>query len=177
MCDSLFLWIFEYISVKPLKSCKSLDFFHIFSDLTSVYCEIHEILIICLVSSSDLCVQVSGCWLQEKRGRDHCFVFCICFWNNWYSSAYFIHVTLCIWFEIGIQFLDLFLWSGFPIWILHLNPQYICINPWISWIFLRISSLNIVKSSDLLDLFFHSLVFCNNIRGIFDFANLKYLKW
>ena len=74
------LWILWYIS----------DFFNIFSDLTSIYCEIHEILIIChfLVSSSNLCVQVSGCWLQERKGRDHCFVFCICFLKQFNSFAY-----------------------------------------------------------------------------------------
>ena len=63
---------------------------------------------------SNLCVQVSGCWLQEKRGRDHYNLYLFCETNN--SSAYVIHLHCTLYISIRIQFLDLFLWSGFPIW-------------------------------------------------------------
>ena len=47
---------------------KSSDFFNIFSDLTSIYCEIHEILIICIfVFLSLVCVQV-GSDFRSQRG-------------------------------------------------------------------------------------------------------------
>ena len=71
----------EYSSIYLWNPCKSLDFFSVFLDFTSVYCEIREILNICNIwyPLFNLCVQVStGCWLQERRGRDHCIDLWIC---------------------------------------------------------------------------------------------------
>ena len=54
----------EYSGIYQQNPCKSLDFFGVFLDFTSVYCEICEILNICNIwwcPLSDLCVQVSGC--------------------------------------------------------------------------------------------------------------------
>ena len=67
-----------------------------FSNLTSIYCEICEILIIChfLVSSSNLCVQVSGCWLQERRVRDP--YLCICFLETIGIICLFITFYICL---------------------------------------------------------------------------------
>ena len=49
------------------------------------------------ILSSDLCIQVSGCWLQEKRGRDHCFVFVYLFsWNKLIRLLHSLHCTF-IW--------------------------------------------------------------------------------
>ena len=166
----------EYYGIYRWNPCKSLDFFNIFLDFTSVYCEIHEILsIYILVSSSNLCIQVSGCWLQEKRGRDLYF-FVFVFWSK------LIHLL--------ISFITLYIYLEFrfaySMSVLSFNSQTCCMLIRISSIhykssiyldkssdflnILRISSLNIVKSSDLLDLFFHSLYFCN-IKGIFGFYN------
>ena len=70
---------FEYSSIYWWNPCKSLDFFSVFSDFTSVYCEICEILNI-WYPLLNLCVQVStGCRLQERRGRDHCIDLCVLF--------------------------------------------------------------------------------------------------
>ena len=83
---------------------------------------------------SHLCVQVSGCWLQEReRGIIISYLFAFCFGNKLIHLL--IHSSpLYIWF--GIQFFDLrfVIWSGF-LKYLHLNPQYI------------------VQSSDFLNIF------------------------
>ena len=128
-------------------------------DLTSIYCEIHEILIIChfLESSSNLCVQVSGCWLQES-GEWGIIVLYLFSWNNWYYLL--IHITLYIYLvflnsPVTCLSIDLIqsqtCCSVIRISSFIINPQYFCVNLWISMNIVRISSLNIVKSSDLLD--------------------------
>ena len=128
-----------------------------FSDLTSIYCEIREILIIChfLVSSSLVCVQVGSDFRSQREGS----LFCICFLGtNWCSfTSFILHFTF-IWYlnsPIACLSIDLIQsqtccsWFGFPVYII--NPQYFCVNLQIFVNIVRISSLNIVKSSDLLD--------------------------
>ena len=52
------------------------------------------------------------------------FCICICF-SKQLTICLFHSYNIVHWFGIGVQFSDLFLWSGFLIWLLHLNPQYI----------------------------------------------------
>ena len=79
-----------YLSIYQWNPCKSSDFFNIFSDFSSVYCEICEILIICiLVSSSDLCIQVSGAGFRRKEGGIR--ILCICFLKQLVFICLFIH--------------------------------------------------------------------------------------
>ena len=126
---SMFCWCFSIYWWNPRNPYKSSDFFNIFLDLTSVYCEIHEILIICHFSGilySNLCVQVSGCWLQERRERDHCIIFCICFLKQLvfiYLFHYIVHFNS-----------DPVLWTGVS------NTTFK-------------SSIYLHKSSDFLDIF------------------------
>ena len=112
----------EYSSIYWWNPCKSLDFFSVFLDFTSVYCEICEILNICniciLVSSlqslcTSQCVLASG----EKR-EGSLFRICICFLKQ---------LTICL-FHSFTLYINLKLWIFvYLIWVsdLHLNPQYI----------------------------------------------------
>ena len=127
-----------------------MDFFVVFSDFTSVYC---EILYICILFSSLWSLRTSQWVLTsgEKREGSLFHIWYYSFVLKQLAIYYFIHVTLYIWFGIDVQFLDLFLWVGFPNITFKSSIYFeILSNPWISWIFLRISSLYTVKSLDLL---------------------------
>ena len=81
----------------------------------------------------------------------------------------FIHILHSIWNSVlRFSFSDL----SFGFYIKSSIYFEILSNPQISLIFLRISSLYIVKS---LDLFFHSLIFCS-IKGIFGFSIVSIFK-
>ena len=166
----------EYSGIYRWNPCKSSDSFGIFSDFTFVYCEIHEILNICNIwyPLSNLCVHVSGCWLQEKRGRDHYFVFVFCFCSETINYLLISFIYIVHW--IRNQFSSLICFSDLDFRILHKSSIYceILSNPQIYSIFLRISSLNIVKSLDLLILFFHSLIFAVSREfSIFNYIDSK----
>ena len=83
------MWMFEYILGEILEILgKSSDFFNIFLDLTSIYCEIREILIICIfVFLSLVCVQVDSNFRSQREGS----LFCICFLETIGIICLFIH--------------------------------------------------------------------------------------
>ena len=88
-----------YFSIYRWNPCKSSDFFSVFSDFTSVYCEIHEILNICnfwLSSLESLCtsqwVLASG---EEREGS----LFCVFVFLKQLAIYLFHSFTLYIQFE------------------------------------------------------------------------------
>ena len=116
-----------YLSIYQWNPCKSLDFFNIFSDFTSVYCEIHEILIICILFSSPLIsvYKSVGAGFRRREGGIH--ILCICFLKQFNSSAYFIHLHCSLIWSSRFSLSDLSF--GFT----FINPQYLVK----SWAILR----------------------------------------
>ena len=83
-----FIVIFVCSSIYQWNPYKSSDFFNIFSDLTSVYCEIREILIICILVSPQIFVYKS---VSAGFRREEGSVFCICFLKQLVTVCLFIH--------------------------------------------------------------------------------------
>ena len=125
-----------YLSIywwNPWNPCKSLDFFNIFSDFTSVYCEIREILIICNIFVIGFLSRISvyksvGAGFRRGKGG----IIILYLFSETINYLLMSFITLYI--SIRIQFLDLFLWSGVS------NLHYK-------------SSIYLHKSSDFLNIF------------------------
>ena len=100
-----------YLSIYQWNPCKSLDFFNIFSDFISVYCEVCEILGICILASSPLIFAYKSVGAGFRRKEAGIRILCICFLKQLvfiylfhyivHLSGILIHYTCCILIQIS----------------------------------------------------------------------------